>query len=73
MTAREMARDAVANFLNESGHCACLGLANDSSTNQPAYDMAWDNFMDYNTEEIPIPEFCIVEEWVHHFLRFGDV
>lgn len=71
MTAREMAEGAVARFLGDSGECPGNELACDDNRNQVAYDLAWENFLNNNDEEFPIPDFCIVEDYVHEFLLYG--
>lgn len=72
MDAREMAREAVYHYLLCTGETPGEELRQ-SERVQAAYDRAWENFLDHNDGSILVPEFCIVEEWVDHFLRFGDV
>ena len=69
MTAREMAKGGCVAFFEETGECPGRELANDSERNKLAYDMAWENFLQCNT--YGIPEFCIVEDYVHEFLLYG--
>jgi hypothetical protein len=71
MTAREMAEDAVLEFFRETGECPGIKLACNTERNQLAYAYAWENFLNEPHDPQPIPDFCIVEDFVHGFLKTG--
>lgn len=68
MTAREMAAVAVEEFFDKTGECSGKGLAFDAEKHKLAYDLAWEVFLN---ADHTIPNFCIVEDFVHEFLLYG--
>ena len=68
MSAREIAESAVQKFFDETGACNGKELAFNEDMHKLAYDYAWDNFLEL---EHTLPDFCIVEDFVHSFLLKG--